>query len=250
MRIDTNNIDIQIIYEDKDVVVVNKPSGLVVHMDGKTSEPTLTDWVVERYPETANVGEPLNLLSTSRQSLVTMIRPGIVHRLDRETSGVLIIAKNQKMFENLKNQFKNREIIKVYRAFVYGEMKLDEGIINRSIGKSKRDFRLWSAQRGARGTLREAETLYTVLEKQSGYSYIEVRPKTGRTHQIRVHFKAINYPVVCDKLYAPTRECALGFTRLALHASSITFVNLKGKQVTVEAPLPSDFVRALKQVCK
>jgi len=124
-------------------------------------------------------------------------------------------------------------------------MKEEEATIDRPIGKSKSDFRKWSAQRGARGELREAVTDYKVLNKNKDFSYLEVSPKTGRTHQIRVHLKAINYSVVCDKLYAPKRECALGFGRLALHARSITFSLINGEKVTVEADLPEDFQKAL-----
>jgi len=233
-------MEIQIIYEDDDLLVINKPAGLVVHSDGKTKEQTVADWMLEHYPQTAHVGE----------SFVTALgkkiaRPGIVHRLDRETSGVLVLAKNQQSFENLKKQFQNREIIKVYNAFVYGEMKHTEGVVDRPIGKSRKDFRLWSAQPGARGELREAITHYKVLEKTKNFSFIEVRPKTGRTHQIRVHFKAINHPVVCDKLYALKRECELGFSRLALHAYALTLRTSAGLVITAEAPLPEDFQRAI-----
>ncbi|MBU4479936.1 RluA family pseudouridine synthase, partial [Patescibacteria group bacterium] len=215
---------IKIIYEDKNIVVINKPAGLVVHSDGKTQEPTVADWVLKNYPETENVGEPLILSSGE-----IIKKPGIVHRLDRDTSGILLVAKNQKSFLFLKEQFQNRTIQKSYRAFVYGEMKNDEGIIDRPIGRSSGDFRKWSAQRGARGKMREAITEYKVLKRGSGFSFVEVNPKTGRTHQIRVHFKAINYPIVFDKLYAPKKNVLsstshnLGFDRLALHAYSLEF---------------------------
>jgi len=129
-------------------------------------------------------------------------------------------------------------------AFVYGVLKESTGVIDRPIGKSRKDFRLRSAQRGARGELREAVTAYTVLKQGGVATYVEVRPKTGRTHQIRVHFKAIHHPVVCDKLYAPKHKCILGFTRLALHASSITFSLPGGVAVTAEAPLPRNFRQA------
>ncbi len=234
---------IEIIYEDSDVVVINKPSGLIVHSDGKTDESTLVDWILEGYPETALVGE-----SFQTSTGVEIHRPGIVHRLDRETSGALVIAKNQKMFECLKQQFKDRKVVKVYNAFVYGEIKNDSNTIDRPIGKSKKDFRMWSAQRGARGTLREAVTEYSILKRHGGFSFVEVQPKTGRTHQIRVHFKAINYPVVCDKLYAPKHDCALGFQRLALHARSLFFKGVDGNEITAEAQLPDDFVEACEKM--
>src|SRR6185369_6890689 len=180
-------MEIPILYEDKDILAVNKPAGLVVHPDGKSKGPFLTDWVLEKYPKTKGVGEPIE---TKDYGVIE--RPGIVHRLDRDTSGVILIAKTKRGHEVLKEQFQNRTIIKKYLTFVYGEVKEQFGIINRPIGRSPSDFRKWSATRGARGELREAETWYTLIFYRSGYSFLEVEPKTGRTHQIRVHFKAIN----------------------------------------------------------
>jgi 23S rRNA pseudouridine1911/1915/1917 synthase len=236
-------MEIEIIYEDENIVAINKPAGLVVHSDGKTAEPTVADWVLKNYPDTKDVGESLVL---SDGTIIK--RPGIVHRLDRDTSGILLIAKNQESFSNLKEQFQNRTIQKSYRAFVYGEMKEIEGVIDRPIGRSASDFRKWSAQRGARGKMREAITEYKVLNKKDGFSYVEVNPKTGRTHQIRVHFKAINHEIVCDKLYASKKECVLGFERLALHAYSVEFNLLDGTKIKLEADLPKDFLIALKQM--
>lgn len=233
-------MEIPILYEDDSVVVVNKPAGLVVHPDGKTKEFTLVDWIRENYPAIKNVGEPITLSNGQ-----VIHRPGIVHRLDRETSGVLAIAKTQGSFLRFKNQFQERETKKTYFAFVYGEMKEDDGVIDRPIARSRKDFRLWSAQRGGRGETREAVTSYTVRLRAKGLSYVEVEPKTGRTHQIRVHFKAINHPVVCDNLYAPKREPALGFGRLALHARSLEFTDVDGRRIRVEAPFPEDFIKAL-----
>lgn len=233
--------NIKIIYEDENVLAINKPAGLVIHADGKTEEETLVDWIKENCPEIKGVGEPMEL-SDGR----IIDRPGIVHRLDRMTSGILLIAKTQESFENLKEQFKNREIQKSYRAFVYGKVKKDEDIIDRPIGRSPSDFRRWSAQRGARGKMREAITEYKVLERGEKYSFIEVNPKTGRTHQIRVHFKAINYPIMCDPLYAPKGEHALGLDRLALHAYSLEFSLLNGERLKLEAELPEEFEKALK----
>lgn len=236
-------MDIPVLHEDDNVVVIDKPSGLVVHSDGKTSEPSVVDWVREHYPDAEDVGE---LLVLGNGTVIK--RPGIVHRLDRETSGVLVIAKNQKGFLHLKEQFQNRIVRKRYNAFVYGILEDDAGIIDRAIGKSTKDFRLWSAQRGARGALRDAVTEYDVLKRGGGATYVEARPKTGRTHQIRVHFKAIHHPIVCDALYAPKQPCILGFTRLALHARSITFTSLNGVEVAVEAALPKAFEDALVQM--
>lgn len=238
-------MNISILFEDKDYVVINKPVGLIVHSDGKREEATVADWMLETYPKTKEVGEPI-ILTDGR----VLLRPGIVHRIDRDTSGTLILCKNQKAFLALKEQFQAKTVKKIYHAFAYGEMKEKEGVIDRAIGRSRKDFRMWSAQRGARGEMREAVTEYRVLETTKKASLVEAEPKTGRTHQIRVHFKAINHPLVADSLYAPNHQPVFGFERLALHALRISFADLKGKVVTVEAPYPADFKRAMKEIKK
>lgn len=238
--------EIKILYEDHNIVVINKPAGLIVHPDGKREEESVSSWMLEKYPQTKEVGEPINL-SDGR----IILRPGIVHRIDRETSGVLVLAKNQKSFLFLKEQFQNREISKIYEAFVWEKINLpdgrDDGTIDRPIARSRKDFRLWSAQRGGRGELRDALTHFRVLDNKKEFSFVEISPKTGRTHQIRVHFKAINHPIVSDSLYAPKRPKALGFQRLALHAKKLTFKNLEGEELSVEAPYPSDFEEGIRQ---
>ncbi len=236
-------MDLPILYEDNDIVAINKPAGLVVHGDGRTTEPTVVDWILEKYPEAKDVGEPIELTNGG-----TIIRPGIVHRIDRDTSGVLLIAKTENAFVFLKSQFQRRDTRKTYNAFVYGSMKENEGEINRPITRSRKDFRLWSAQRGGRGEARDAVTIYKVLKRTEEASFIEAHPLTGRTHQIRVHFKAINHPIVADALYAPKREALLGFKRLALHAREIIFENIAGKEIHVEAPYPPDFEFALSKL--
>lgn len=228
-----------ILYEDKEVIAINKPAGLVVHSDGKTREKTLADWIMEKYPEIKDVGEPGK---TSTGEIVP--RPGIVHRLDRETSGVMLVAKTKESFDNLKKQFQKHQIIKKYEAFVFGKVKSKEGVIDRPIGRSSQDFRKWSAQRGARGEMREAVTHYKVLLVGKDCSLVEAMPKTGRTHQIRVHFKAINYPLVGDSLYAPNHQSLLGFQRLALHSKEVTFKGLDKEKHTITAPYPEDFNKA------
>lgn len=229
----------EILYEDEDIIAINKPAGLVVHSDGKTAEPNLVEWLLSKFPEIKDVGEP-GKDSNGKE----VLRSGIVHRLDRGTSGVMLVAKTQEAFECLKKQFQAHEIKKTYEAFVFGEIKQDEGTIDRPIGRSSKDFRMWSAQRGARGEMREARTEYKVLVRGGGYSFIEAYPKTGRTHQIRVHFKAISYPLVGDALYAPNRENTLGFSRLALHSREVAFKDTKGESHTVVAPEPEDFMVA------
>jgi 23S rRNA pseudouridine1911/1915/1917 synthase len=265
-------LPVEILYEDAHIVAVNKPAGLVVHSDGRTVEPFLTDWVLEHYPQAKNVGEPIVTnefvgADGVTRSAQTIYRPGIVHRLDRETSGVMLVAKTAIGHAHLKAQFQEHTMKKKYHAFLYGELKEDWGIIDRPIGKSTSDFRKWSATRGARGELRDAQTWWSLIKAGSDldvsgkYSFVLAEPKTGRTHQIRVHFKAINHPVVHDRLYSSERfqtgngkiEKHLDFNRTALHASSITFVPVPsktgaGKPITVIAPFPADFIHAMKEM--
>lgn len=228
-----------IIFENEFVVAINKPSGLVVHSDGKTEEPSVVDWLLETFPEVEGVGE-----SGMTASGVEVARPGIVHRIDRDTSGVLVIARTEDAYKYLKRQFKQRTIKKRYRAFVYGKMKQERGSINRPIGRHNADFRRFTAQKNRRGNEREAITSYSVRETSDEASYIDVMPLTGRTHQIRVHMKALHHPVICDSLYAHKQEPILGFKRLALHAHQITFIDPARSEHTVVAPLPDDFLHA------
>ena len=224
----------------------------MVHADGRSEGPFLTDWVLKKYPKTLKVGEPIRTPEGE-----TVVRPGIVHRLDKETSGVLIVAKTAKAHAFLKKQFKDRTVNKKYLAFIWGELVEEFGTIKRHIGRSSSDFRKWSSQRGIRGEVREAETYWTRIGSGKGidengklekFTLIEAEPKTGRTHQIRVHFLAIQHPVVSDPLYAEHKPKALGFDRLALHSRSVQFENLQGKQITVVAPLPQDFINASKEL--
>ena len=232
---------IKILYEDEDFMVIDKPFDTVVHPSEHRKEGFfVTSWINEKYPEIKNVGESIKLKSGEE-----ILRPGIVHRLDRDTSGVLLVAKTDETFDYLKSLFKNKKVKKTYLAFVYGSVQKEKDRINRPIGKSAKDFRLWSAQRGAKGKIREAITEYQVVGRNKDVSFLKIFPLTGRTHQIRVHFKAINHPIVSDSLYAPKRESVLGFKRTALHASSIEFKNLKGEKLLIKAPLPNDFVSAL-----
>jgi len=234
---------ITILYEDENMLVINKPAGLIVHADGRKKEESVAAWMLSHYPESRDVGEPITTTSGE-----VILRPGIVHRLDRDTSGALLLAKNQEAFLFLKNQFQERDIAKEYQAFVYGNIKKDDGVIDRPIARSRSDFRLWSAQRGARGAEREAITKFKVLERSKEATLVEVKPKTGRTHQIRVHFKAINHPVISDPLYAPKQKPILGFSRTALHAYAIEFKNLEGKNERVVAPYPEDFKNAINAI--
>ena len=238
------NLNLSIIYQDNDIVVVNKPAGIVTHRANlkskiskiKTEEKELflTDWLAEKFPEMKKVGDEPEL------------RPGIVHRLDKETSGVLVAARNKKSFEFLKNQFQKREVVKKYLALVEGELKNDNGTIDLPIGRSASDFRKKLASDNAKGELREAVTEYKVLEKFPNYTLVEAYPKTGRTHQIRVHFKAIGHPIVCDSLYGGKRmTCPFGLARHFLHANFLEFVSPSGASLKLEADLPEDLAEVL-----
>ena len=269
-------MEIKILYEDKYILALNKPSGLLVHADGRTKEATLVDWINENCPDLKEVGEPQILQNGEK-----IRRPGIVHRLDKETSGVIVVAKTKETHQFLKEQFKNRRVEKIYNAVVWGKFLPDkmEGTIDKPIGRSTGDFRKWSSEHGAKGELREAITEYKVLAQgphpslscspllskervknntTEGFSYLEVRPKTGRTHQIRVHLKSISHPVVCDKLYGRNNppnppyikggdeEANLGFNRLALHALSVKLELPDHTHITIESPLPLEFEEAKK----
>ncbi len=230
---------IVILYEDDAVCVINKPSGLIVHNDGRNTGPTVVDWLLARAPEARGVGEP-----GLAQDGTPLERSGVVHRLDRETSGVLILAKTQPAFLHLKQQFHDHVVKKEYRAFVYGTMKEKWGTIDRPIGRSVKDFRLRSAQRGARGLLRQAVTDWELIGQSATHAYLKLRPKTGRTHQLRVHLKAISRPIVSDELYATPELLKgdnLGFKRLALHAYQLIIKLPDGKEHTFLAPWPLDF---------
>jgi len=214
---------IKVLYEDANILAIDKPAGILVHPDEKSKAKTIQDIFLKKYPKIE-----------------------VVHRLDKDTSGVLLLAKNKKAHEYLKEQFQARTIKKIYNTIVSGVMKSERGVVNKPIGRSPKDFRRWLAGRGARGELRDAVTEYKVLKRLDKFTFLEVRPKTGRTHQIRVHMKYLNYPVACDPLYNPDGICPKGFKRMALHALSIEFKDLKGKIIKVESPLPSEFKKVVK----
>jgi 23S rRNA pseudouridine1911/1915/1917 synthase len=241
-----------IIWQDADMAAVNKPAGLVVHSDGRTTEPTLSDWVIKKWPSARAVGEPI-----VKSDGEVIERPGIVHRLDRDTSGIILVAKTAAGHAHLKAQFQARTIEKKYLAFVHGVFEDNYAIIDRPIGRSVSDFRKKSASRGAEGELRPAMTWYVVkgsakvpregTDEILPVSLIEAEPKTGRTHQIRVHMQAVHHPVVCDPLYGSGKPCVMGFGRTALHARSISWDSIDGKRMKAEAPLPDDFNNALQK---
>lgn len=236
-----------ILFQDDDVLVVNKPAGMRVHNDAHGDGQTVADWFLLQVPEAKGVGESQTLSNGE-----PMERSGVVHRLDRDTSGVLILAKHQAAFDHLKTQFQDRLARKEYRAFVYGLMKEKWGTINRSIGRSARDFKLRSAQRGAKGTLREAVTDWELIGQSYTHAYLKLRPKTGRMHQLRVHLKAIDRPIVMDQLYATEHHRKtmdnLGFDRLALHAHYLELTLPSGEERRFIAPLPAVFEIAAEKI--
>lgn len=241
--IGSDNMNISVLYEDDDVLVLDKPVGLLVHGDGRSTEKTLSDWVADTYPDMREVGESLHLATGD-----IIERPGIVHRLDKDTSGVIIVCKTKDSFAYMKNEFQERRIHKKYTAFVYDNIKEDNGIIDASIGRSPKDFRQWSAEKNARGELREATTRWKKVVSTKEHALLEVYPETGRTHQIRVHLKHIEHPIIADPLYAPNRKHLLGFERLALHAKEVSFTALSGNLVKVESPYPTDFIAAIEAI--
>ena len=221
-------MDLPILYEDADVVAVDKPAGLVTHPDGRIEEPSAEGWFKEKYPE-------------------VQLERAYVHRLDRDTSGVLIFAKNKVAYDFLRKAFTDRETKKTYLAIVYGVPKEKKGVINFDIGRSRKDFRLRSAQPKAKGTMRASLTRYEVVGETEGNALLKVMPETGRTHQIRVHLKAIHHPIVCDSLYAPKHAPALGLKRLALHAYQIDIPLPSGSRQEITAPIPADLTSAFRR---
>ena len=229
-----------VLYEDAHVIAINKPSGLVVHAGVGTAE-TLVDWLCVQYPEIREVGE-----SSVGGGDVVVFRPGIVHRLDRETSGVMVVAKSQEMFHTLKQHFQKGKVLKEYHAFVYGSPRKERGTVRLAIGTSKRDFRRRSTH-SIQGVRREACTDYVLSGScPEGTSFMRFYPKTGRMHQIRVHAQSLQIPIICDVRYAVGRLPMLGFSRLALHARRITLqTHHYSKPLHITAPYPPDFAHAL-----
>jgi 23S rRNA pseudouridine1911/1915/1917 synthase len=228
----------KLIYEDDFVLALNKPAGMLVHKPhlnpekaAKNDTQTLTEWVLERYPEVAKVGDNVEE------------RAGIVHRLDRETSGVIIVAKTQEAFEFLKNQFQTREIKKEYLTLVNGVLK-GRGVINKPIG-----LKAGSIKRTVRAKnmkmIKDAVTEYEVAENFEKATLVKVHPRTGRTHQIRVHLLSIGFPVVGDNLYGGTKRDDFGLKRQFLHAESLEFLSPNGRRVRVEADLPKELQAVL-----
>ncbi len=223
------DIPVKIVYEDNDLLVVDKPAGLTVHPAPGHPEHTLANAVLSRLTQ-RDTGDSQ--------------RPGIVHRLDKDTSGLIIVAKNPAAHENLTKQFKERVVSKVYLALVKGQMAPNEGVIEAPIGRDRSHRERMAISDIAHG--REARTAYRVLRRSGGYSLLELRPETGRTHQIRVHLAAIGHPVVGDRVYGTASEVV---DRQFLHAHRLRFrLPSTGKVIELESPLPADLETALNKI--
>jgi len=254
MRAETTNKTPTIIYEDETVLLIDKPYGQLVHEDWTSGEAgTVVEWFLNHCPEARGVGE-----QTLKPDGEPLERSGVVHRLDRETSGIMVMAKTKEAHAFLKVQFHDRLVKKEYRALVYGRIHDRYGTINRPIGRSPSDFKKRTAGPGAKkGIEREATTHFERIgsgEYQGEtFSYLKLLPKTGRTHQIRVHLEAVDRPIVCDALYAEKfmkRSNNLELTRLALHAHALEITLPSGERERFLAPLPSDLERAAERIAE
>ncbi|NTV41460.1 MAG: RluA family pseudouridine synthase [Candidatus Moranbacteria bacterium] len=228
------NINLEIIFEDENILAVNKPAGLQVHPSDCKQTDTLTNALVARYAEAIDVHD---------DSVDAYLRPGIVHRLDKDTSGVMVIAKNKKTFDELKKLFKDRTIEKKYLALVEGVLDEEGGIIDKPLARSAGYSRQLIARENTKTKIRQAVTHYAVLEKFENFSLLEVLPKTGRMHQIRVHLASIGHPIVGDAVYGE-KSFKFSVARQLLHAKSLSF-DLGGKHWDFEAKMPTDFAQFL-----
>ena len=237
--------DIKILYEDDDFICLSKPAGVLVHRAGehapRSGERVLTDWLLERYPEVRSVGDD------------PVLRPGIVHRLDKDTSGILVVARNSDAFSYLKKLFQNHEVKKTYIALVFGVPVKRSDVIRAPIA-----IKNGSLKRTTRGKnlrlMKEAITGYRTIKQftfgEREFALLSVTPETGRTHQIRVHLSSIGNPVVGDKLYGASRERLsiaeeLGITRQFLHSDTIEFTDRSGRRLSLGDALPPSLSRAL-----
>jgi 23S rRNA pseudouridine1911/1915/1917 synthase len=226
-RLSPEAMPLNIIYEDDDLLVVDKPAGLTVHPAPGHPGHTLVNAILAHYPHLVDIGDSL--------------RPGIVHRLDKDTSGVMLVAKNRAAQAKLAEQFKAHSVSKSYLVLVKGKLTPENGIIEAAIGRDPQHRqRMAVVSRG-----REARTEYRVIRYIGNYSLLEITPETGRTHQIRVHLAAIGFPVVGDATYGVKSP---HLPRQFLHASKIGFnLPLTGKYVEFESKLPPDLEQALRE---
>ncbi len=225
------NIPLEIIYEDKDIIVVNKPKGMVVHPANGNPDGTLVNAIMA-------------ICKDSLSGIGGEIRPGIVHRLDKDTSGIIMIAKNDKAHINLSEQIKDHKVKKTYIALVRGMVKENEATINMPIGRSERDRKKMAVTKKGK----EAITHFKVLERYDKYTLLQVNIETGRTHQIRVHLSQIGYPIVGDEVYSNGKN-EWNVKGQCLHAKSLEFKHpITGKAMLLEANLPEYFETILKEL--
>ena len=226
LDVEPEAIPLRIIYEDEDLLVVDKPAGMTVHPAPGQTRHTLVNALLAHCRDLSGVGG--------------VLRPGIVHRLDKDTSGLLLVAKNDRAHADLSRQLKERAVEKGYLALVRGRMEQAEGVIEGAIGRDPRNRKRMAIVEGGR----PARTAYRVREYLDGMTLVEVAPSTGRTHQIRVHFAAAGHPIVGDALYG--KPSAL-VGRQFLHAYRLAFRHPRdGRHVAFESPLPPDLEEALR----
>lgn len=231
----TPTFNLDVIADTNEFLVINKQAGLLVHEAPGEHGPTVVDLVLEKYPDVRKIGED-------------PMRPGIVHRLDKDVSGLLVIAKTQDMFDHLKQQFKSRKTQKEYFALVYGAPLKPDGEITFNIDRSETQGHKMAAVplsgNGDRG--RKAVTQFEVIETIGNYTYLNVRPKTGRTHQIRVHLNAYGLPIVGDSVYRPRKlKVKITLDRVFLHAHRFAFEDLHGNLQEFTCPLPAELQEIL-----
>ncbi len=226
---------IQVIKETKDYFVINKPAGLLMHGTETEERSSVVDWLLDQDPKIAKVGEDPS-------------RPGIVHRIDKDVSGLVVLAKNQDSFDDLKNQFQKRTILKQYEALVYGEDLPEEGEIRFKLDRSAKGYRMAARPENQEG--KRAITNFTIIHHYFNYTLVLVTIKTGRTHQIRAHFAAYNHPLVGDDLYGTTKDKLqnkkIKLGRVFLVATTLAFTDLAGKRQEFSIPLPKQLTEVLK----
>lgn len=231
------NIPLDIVYEDDDIVIVNKPQNMVVHPAPGNESGTLVNALLYHCKD-------------SLSGINGKLRPGIVHRIDKDTSGLIIVAKNDESHNKLAAMFKDHSFSRQYHAIVYGNLKEDEGTVSLAIGRSKKDRKKMAFYPSGTPNTKEALTHYKVLERYNGFSYVELTLETGRTHQIRVHMLSLGCPVLGDPLYASGRN-SFGLTGQCLHAKNIGFIHPKtGEALFFDSKLPDYFVNTLEKIKK
>ena len=222
---------IPVIFEDSDILVIDKPSGVVVHPFDFSDEETILNFLHVNYSEMFSIENTITLQDKRVVSL-----GGIVHKLDRDTSGVMIIAKNQKVFSELREEFTNQHIQKTYVALVEGIVNKDIFTINAPLGRGKKDYKQSTNPANPRGELREAITDVRVLKRGESVTLVELTPRTGRTHQLRAHMSSVGHPIVGDIAYGST----VSADRIMLHATSLTYT-LNGKEKRFTSTTPATF---------